>query len=109
MIGIVALAGGCAPIGKMPHDMDKAIQGASTRADHEALAAHYEDEAKALEAKAAEHDKMAESYAKPGYTASAKASLPAHCSQLAARYREAAQENRELAKGHRELSTTAPR
>ena len=99
----------CSPIGKMTHDMDKAVLNASTRTDHETLAVHYEQEAKALQAKAMEHDKMAESYSKPGYAASSKANLPQHCSQLAARYREAARENLQLAKGHRELAAAAPR
>ena len=109
MVGIVTLVGACSPIGKMTHDMDQAVQSASTKADHEALAVHYEQEAKALQAKAVEHDKMAESYSKVGYAASAKANLPQHCRQLVSRYREAARENLELARLHRELSAAAPR
>ena len=109
VVGLLTLVGACSPIGKMTHDMDKAILGASTKADHEALAAHYEQEAKALQAKAVEHDIMAASYSKPGYAASPKADLPQHCRQLASRYREAARENLELARSHRELAAGAPR
>ena len=52
---------------------------------------------------------MAASYSKPGYAASPKADLPQHCRQLASRYREAARENLELARSHRELAAGAPR
>src|SRR5262245_17861364 len=109
VVGVLTLVGACTPIGNITHDMDKVVAGASTKADHDALAAHYEKEAKALEAKAVEHEQMAQSYAKPGYAASAKANLPEHCRQLASTYRVAARENLELAKGHRELGAAAPR
>ena len=50
MFAVLALVGACTPIGKMPHDMTAAIESATTKADHDALARHYQDEAKALQA-----------------------------------------------------------
>lgn len=88
------------PIG----DIDKMIEGAKTKTDHEALAAHYEAEAKALETKAADHGKMAEAYDRAGRYPAAKGGGVQHCNSLVFKYREAAQENRELAKMHHELA-----
>jgi hypothetical protein len=106
--GAVLLSmGACAPVGKMTHDMDAMIQSATTKADHEALAKHYEQEAKALQAKAAEHRAMAQAYAKTPYVR-IKSSLPQHCDVLASKYQEAADENLELAKQHRQLAEGAP-
>ena len=106
MFAVLALVGACTPVGKMPHDMTAVIQSATTKADHEALAKHYQDEAKALQAKAAEHQQMEQAYAKMG--SKVGTSLAQHCSMLAARYQEAANENLELAKQHRELAAQAP-
>jgi hypothetical protein len=101
------LISACAPVGKMPHDMDTMIQSATTKADHEALATHYEQEAKALQAKAADHRRMAQAYTQ-GY-ARTKTSLAQHCGQLASTYEQAARENLELAKQHRQLAEEAPK
>ena len=103
------LISACAPVGKMTHDMDTMIQKATTKADHEALATHYEEEAKALQAKAADHRKMGQAYAKSGGYAVGKGNLPQHCASLAATYEKAAGENVELAKQHRQLAEGAPK
>jgi len=103
------LISACAPLGKMTHDMDAMIQKATTKADHEALATHYEQEAKALQAKAADHRTMAQTYAKSGGYAVTKGNLLQHCESLAATYEKAAGENLELAKQHRQLAEGAPR
>ena len=103
------LISACAPIGKMTHEMDTMIQSATTKADHEALAAHYEQEAKALQAKAADHRRMAQGYAKSGGYAVTKGNLLQHCEALASTYGKAADENLELAKQHRQLAGGAPK
>jgi hypothetical protein len=102
------LIGSCTSVGKMPHDMDTVIQSATTKADHEALASHYDEEAKALQDKAVEHQKMAQAYTGSVYTRT-KTSLPQHCASLAAKYQEAANENLELAKQHHALAEEAPK
>jgi len=86
--------------------MPERIAGATTRADHEALADAYEQEAKALDAKAAEHEALAKAYAELGYLRD-KPGLIAHCASLVDRYRAAAQETRELARAHQELAARA--
>jgi hypothetical protein len=98
----------CTSVGKMPHDMETVIQSATTKADHEALAAHYEQEAKALQDKATEHERMAQAYTKSVYPRM-KTSLAQHCATIATKYREAAKENRELAREHHELAAEAPK
>ena len=108
--GAVLLSmGACTPVGKMTHDMDAMIQSATTKADHEALAMHYEQEAKALQAKAAEHRAMAQAYAKSTLYGKMKSSLLQHCDILASEYQTAADENLELAKQHRRLVEGAPK
>jgi hypothetical protein len=99
----------CAPLGTMTHDMDTMIQSATTKADHEALATHYEQEAQALQAKAADHRRMAQAYFKSGGYAVTKTNLTQHCDALVTTYQEAARENLELAKQHRQLAEEAPK
>ena len=94
---------------KMTHDMEPLIRNARTKADHEALAAHYEEEAKALEGKAAEHERFAQVYAGQLDSPRVKLNQPQHCRNLAAKYREAAAENLELAKEHHQLAEAAPK
>ena len=103
------LISACAPVGTMSHDMDTMIQSATTKADHEALATHYEQEAQALQAKAAEHRRMSQAYAKSGGYVATKTNLPQHCDALASTYEGAARENLELAKQHRQLAEGAPK
>ena len=81
------------------------IAAAKTPAEHEAIAAAYEQEAARLEAKAQEHDAMARSYrsAWSGSKGTNAAAMSAHCLKLATRYREAAEENRAMAAEHRKM------
>ncbi len=109
MSGVVLLISACAPVGKMAHDMDTMIQSAATKADHNALATHYEEEAKALQDKATEHRRMEQAYAKSGGYVQSKTNLLQHCDVLASKYQEAANENLELAKQHRRLAAGAPK
>jgi hypothetical protein len=81
------------------------IAAATTAADHEAIAAAYDKEATALEAKAREHEQMAKTYSSAGTKKGMdSASMHAHCAKLAKQYSEAAAENRELAKLHRAMA-----
>ena len=43
-------------------DLEKAVTGAKTPADHEAIASYYDREGATAKAKAEEHRKLAESY-----------------------------------------------
>ena len=111
LLAAVLLVGACTPIGKMSHDMDNAIRSASTKADHETLAAHYEEEAKALQAKAVKHEDLAKAYTQLSQSDVTRnsADMAKHCATLASTYRQAAAENLALAKEHHESAAAAPK
>ena len=93
-----------------PHSMDmtEAVQSAKTRGDHENLAKHYEDAAKDMQAKAAEHKKMLAHYEtnKVLYGKQAQ-SLTSHCQGLVRVYEQAATENLSMAESHRQMAAEA--
>jgi hypothetical protein len=81
------------------------IAAASTPADHEAIAASYEQEAARLEALAKNHQSMAKAYEAAGATHKGL-NVPAmamHCKKLSEQYTAAARESRELAREHRAM------
>jgi hypothetical protein len=79
-------------------DLSAKVTAAKTAADHEALADEYTAEAKAADARAAEHDKMAASYKGLGKTGQTHET---HCAAIAKRERENAKELNALAAAHR--------
>jgi hypothetical protein len=89
-------------------DLEKAIAGAKTRADHEAIASYYEKEGAAAKAKAAEHRRLAETYRT--LSVSPRSQVPSmenHCRQLAQTYESAAADNAALAQAHRQMAQGA--
>jgi len=84
--------------------MPDMITAAKTSADHEKLAAHYEQEAKAARAKAEEHRTMAEAYRKAGGALIEKLHFDQHCDALVKSYTSMADELEALAKGEREAA-----
>jgi hypothetical protein len=89
-------------------DLEKAIAGAKTPADHEAIASYYDREAATAKDKAAEHRRLAETYRT--LAASGRAPLQPmgiHCQQLAQTYESAAADNVALAAGHRQMAKEA--
>ena len=86
-------------------DIDAKIAAAKTPADHEAIAAYYDAQAKEAHAKAAEHAKMAKEYRSVG--ALAKGRFPEHCEGLARIYASAAKEYEAMAKSHRDMAKHA--
>ena len=85
--------------------MEEMIQSAKTRADHEAIAKHYDDEAKASQAKAEKHRKMSAAYRIMGTgKGTGTAGFVAHCDKLVTKYEELAKDNLELAKLHRQVA-----
>lgn len=91
-----------------PADLPKAIESAKTAADHEALAAYYEGEAKTARAAAARHQAMSNAYERrpePGGTKGLRTSLnrtmPRHCDALVSSYDAAAKQYGEMAAEHR--------
>lgn len=91
-----------------PMDMSTAVENAITRADHEGLAAHYEEAAKDMEAKAANHEsRLAEYRRYRGLNSREAQWLIDHCQRLVRLYNEAAVENLRMAESHRQLAREA--
>ncbi len=85
------------------------IAAAKSPAEHEAIAAAYTIEAAALERKAKDHESMSRTY--KAFAANPKGiivngqAMGVHCDRLATRYKQAAEENRQLAAMHRAMAT----
>ena len=91
-----------------PMDMAQAVQSAKTRADHEALAQHYDDAAKEMQAKADEHKKLLAHYqANKGLYGKQAQPLISHCQGLVRIYEQAAAENKSMADAHRQMAAEA--
>lgn len=105
----LGLSAGCAPPNPHPMDMSAAVQGAKSKADHEALAEHYEQAARDAEAKAAEQQKMLDKYKEHSYLYGKQVyTLEEHCDALISSYQRAAKANRNLAKLHRDMAANMP-
>ena len=102
----LSLGGYALSAGQESSSMVQKIETAKTRADHEALAAFYEQEAKTAQAKAEEHKEMSKSYSKIGHLVE-KHNILQHCDRLVKNYQDAAKENLALAKLQRELAAKA--
>ena len=90
------------------------IANANTPADHERIAQYYDAEAARYEADAKQHEDEASYYAGHQHPAAEGHSpnnypqyMLSHCPQIAAKLKEAAQESRALAAGHREMAKEA--
>ena len=98
-----------AAVGAEPEKtMTQGAQAPVTAADHLAEAAKYEQEARDLDAKAAEHKGMGQLYRTQRSAGSkqgaASQSLVSHCDRLVKSYTQAAAEARALAKAHRDMA-----
>jgi endonuclease III len=101
---ILGLLAACAERNPHPMDMSQAVQNASSKADHEALAEHYEEAAKEMQAKVDEHKNLLSQYDSKSYLYGKQAQdLKAHCQRLIDVYENAAEENLQMAKLHRQM------
>lgn len=101
----LALLNGCGGSNPHPMDMTQAVQNASSKADHEALAEHYEAAAAEMQAKVEEHKKLLAQYQAKSYLYGRQAEdFKAHCQALINVYEKAAEANQSMAKMHRTLS-----
>jgi hypothetical protein len=86
-------------------DIAQKVQSAKTPADHEALAAFYDQQASAAKSKAEEHRRMGEFYKG---TAMPKglgtSSMPQHCDALVKSFEAQARELAAMAEVHRQLA-----
>lgn len=93
------------PLALAEVSIETLIETAKTKAAHEAIAAHYEQDAATLRAKAEEHARLALLYARGlegGHGQGQR--LSEHCQGLAEKLRAAAEDSIELARLHRELA-----
>lgn len=103
------ILGGCASQEpKKPSGIEQRIESANSPSDHQAIAAEYEKQATADKAASKMHQSLANKYKYlSGHKNFAPGSLSRHCSNLAKLYEQAAAENLELAKMHREAADAA--
>lgn len=87
-------------------NIEQRISTAKTAADHEAIAAYYEEQAKAARAKVEQHKRMSADYKKAGGSI-AKTHLHEHCDGLVAIYNSAAKQYDALAATHRQMAKAA--
>jgi hypothetical protein len=88
--------------------LDAKISAAKTAADHDAIAACYDDMAKDAQAKVAEHEKMAKAYSMSSVGNQAtKTHFHQHCEALIRSYGAEAKEYEALAKAHRDMAKSA--
>jgi hypothetical protein len=86
----------------------EAIANAKTPADHQAIADAYAKEAEQLRAQAMAHRHMDSHYNEPGYLSS-KLGFPRHCRALVQSYESAAKDADALAKAHHQMAEAAAR
>jgi endonuclease III len=100
----LGLLAACSEMNPHPMDMSQAVQNAESKADHEALAEHYEEAAKEMQDKVDEHKKLLSQYESKSYLYGRQAqSLKDHCQWLINAYEKAAEENLSMAKLHRQM------
>ena len=86
-------------------NLNQMITNAKTPADHEAIAAYYQQEATAAKEKADLHRRAAESYRK--LNIAHPVGMANHCDGVAAMWDKIAADNSKLAKEHQEMAKAA--
>ncbi len=95
----------CAEMNPHPMDMTQAVQNAESKADHKALAKHYDEAADEMQLKVDEHKKLLSQYESKAYRYGRQAqSLKDHCQWLINAYEKAVEANREMAEMHRGMA-----
>lgn len=95
-----------------PHteEVKALLQSPKTPADHAAIAAHYEEDAKALRQKAEEHKKILAEFLKDPHDypkTYLSGNFENHCRRLIDLYTKGADESLEMAKLHRQIAEGA--
>lgn len=104
MVVATGILAACAEMNPHPMDMSQAVQNASTKADHENLAKHYEEAAKELQIKVDEHKKLLSQYQAKSYVYGKQAdTLISHCRTLINAYEKAVEANMSMAAMHRQM------
>lgn len=88
-----------------PMDMSQAVQNATSKADHETLAKHYEEAAQEMQSKVDEHKKLLSQYESKRYLYGRQAEdIKEHSEALINSYERAVAANRKMAEMHREMA-----
>jgi hypothetical protein len=99
------LLAACAEKNPHPMDMSQAVQSAASKADHEALAEHYDEAANEMQLKVDEHKKLLDQYQSHSYLYGRQAEdLKAHCQELINVYEKAVIANKKMAEMHRNMA-----
>lgn len=105
----LALMASCALPNPHPMDMTVAIQSAKTKADHEALAVHYEQIAHDMKAMSEDHKRrLIEYQVLIPEVDEQHAQFVDHCLALIKIYAQAENENLELARLHHQIASRFP-
>ncbi len=108
ILAVLGLLASCAHLDPHPMDMTSAVRSAKTKADHNALAKHYEDAAKRMQAKAqAQKNQLAEYEAHGYYYGRQTEDMKEHTQALVRIYQEAADANMKMAKSHSQMAEQA--
>lgn len=101
---VFGILSACAEMNPHPMDMNLAVQNAASKADHKALAQHYEEVAQEMQLKVEEHKKLLSQYQSKSYLYGRQAEdFKSHCERLIDVYEKAAKENLNMAKLHRQM------
>ena len=102
---ILGLLAGCTQPNTHPMDMTIGIQNTKTKADHEALDAHYKQVAQEAEAKVEEQKKILNQYQAHSFLYGRQAqTLKENCESRIRHYQQVTEANLQMAKLHRELA-----
>jgi Skp family chaperone for outer membrane proteins len=102
---ILGLLSACSDMNPHPMDMDLAVQNAETKADHEALAKHYEETAQEMQAKVDRQKKLLSQYESKSYLYGRQAEdIKEHSEALINSYERAVTANRKMAEMHRGMA-----
>jgi ABC-type Fe3+-citrate transport system substrate-binding protein len=101
----LGLLSACSEMNPHAMDMNQALHNPKSKADHEALAQHYEEVAKEMQDKAEEHKKILSQYEREPWLLGKQAvDFGVHCKNLINVYEKAAEENLEMAKMQNQLA-----
>ncbi|WP_394753639.1 hypothetical protein [Crenothrix sp.] len=102
---VLGLLTACAEMNPHPMDMSQAVLNAETKADHAALAKHYDEVADEMQLKVDEHKKLLSQYESKAYLYGRQAEdFKAHCQRLVDDYEKVVASNRKMAEMHRGMA-----
>ncbi|MBX9608004.1 MAG: hypothetical protein K2Y51_17395 [Gammaproteobacteria bacterium] len=108
MLGVFGLYPGAAIAIEPSEDIGERIEAAATKADHEAIAVFYDEEAKRIDADVARHKRMSAAYKGARSLRQLGLRMKKHCDELIKGYEDLAVETRRMARAHREMATALP-